>query len=92
MRTHGSIGRYSVDVNIIKDYIFSSNEECSPAWRVFEVEARNLNVCSVVCQKQNRTKVFVVRVKDLSTRKAIPPGLSVAVDHSRAIDLDVPRV
>jgi hypothetical protein len=54
------------------------------------VQAVDLNVGRVVGEEEDRAVVLVVGVQDLSPREAVPPGLAVAVEDTRAVDLDVP--
>lgn len=87
-----SVGRNGVDVNIVEYNVLGSHEKRRPARRIFQVETRDLNVRSVVSEKEDRAIVFVFGIKDLCAREAIPPGLSVAIENTGAINLDVPIV
>jgi hypothetical protein len=56
------------------------------------MKACDLDVGSIVGEEEDRTIVFIVRIKDLCAREAIPPGLSVAVENTGAIYLNVSRI
>jgi hypothetical protein len=44
---------------------------------------------SVISQKENGPVEFVLWIQNLSARKAVPPRLAIAVDHTLAVDFDV---
>lgn len=51
-----------------------------------------LNIRRVIGEEENWTVELVVRIKNLCARETIPPSLSVAIDHTFAVDLDIPGV
>jgi hypothetical protein len=89
---YGCIGRDSGDVDVVEDDVVGPDKEVGPAWRVLEVQPVHLDVGGVVREEEDGAVVLVVGVEDLSAREAIPPGLAVAIDDARAVDLDVPTV
>lgn len=54
------------------------------------MQAVDLNVGRIVGEEEDRTVILVVGVQDLGPREAVPPGLAIAVENARAVDLDVP--
>lgn len=56
------------------------------------MQSLDFDVRRVVSEEEDRPVELVVRVENFCARKAIPPGLSIAVDHPFAVDLDVSRM
>lgn len=52
----------------------------------------DLNVGGIVGQEENWTIELVLRIKDLCSREAVPPSLTIAVDDTRTIDLDISMI
>lgn len=51
----------------------------------------DLDVGGVVGEEKDRSVKFVRGVQNLSTREAIPPGLTVTVDDTLSVNLYVPN-
>lgn len=90
LRQRRLVCRNSIDVNVVEGYVLSAHHESRPAWRIFEMEARDFDVGRVVGEEEDGSVEFVVRVENFRARKAVPPCLAVSVDHARTIDLDIP--
>jgi hypothetical protein len=54
------------------------------------VQACYLDVGGIVGEEEDRPVEDVVWVEDLGARKAVPPGLAVAVYDAGTVDFDVP--
>lgn len=54
------------------------------------MESRDFDIGRVVREEKDRTVVFVVRIQNLGAREPIPPSLSVTVNQTGTVDLDVP--
>jgi hypothetical protein len=53
------------------------------------MKTSDLDVGSIIGEKQNRAVVLVVWVQNLGAGEAIPPCLSVTVDETFAVDLNI---
>jgi hypothetical protein len=56
------------------------------------MKSRYFNVRSIIRQKQDWAVELVVRVEDFSTREAVPPCLTIPVNYTRAIYLDISTI
>lgn len=69
--------------------MLGGDKEGGPAGRVLEVNTLELETGSVLGVEQNRAQVRVAGIEDLQAGELIPPPLTVAVENSAAVDLDV---
>lgn len=69
--------------------ILTSNDKVGPAGRILEVDSLNVQTSCVLGVEENGTEVLVRLVQDLFTGKLVPPTLTVSVQHSVTVDLDV---
>jgi hypothetical protein len=53
------------------------------------MKTSDLDIGGIVGEEQNWAVVLVVWVQDLGAREAVPPCLTVAVDETFAVDLDI---
>lgn len=50
----------------------------------------DFHIGRVVGKEEDWSIIFVVWIENLGSRKAIPPGLTVSVQNSGTVNLDVP--
>ena len=67
----------------------TGDDKVGPARRVLEVNSLNIQTGGVLGVEENGTEVLVRLVQNLFTGKLVPPSLTVSVQHSVTVDLDV---
>jgi hypothetical protein len=88
--TYRGVGGYGIDVDVIKHDVLGTHHKRRPTRRVLEMKSLNLNIGGVVRQKQNWAVELIVWIQYFGAREAVPPCLTVAIDHTFTIYLDVP--
>ena len=69
--------------------LLTGDEKVGPAGRVLEVNTLDINTSSSLDVEEDRSEVGVVLVENLLAGELVPPSLTVTVQNTLSVDLDL---
>lgn len=74
---------------IVFEGLLTGDEKVGPAGRVLEVNALDINTSSILGVEEDRSEVGIVLVENLLAGELVPPSLTVTVQNTLSVDLDL---